>query len=200
MADASRWYYAVSNERQGPLGTDEMVALRRAGSIQDETLVWTDGMTDWSPLRDTPLGQSPIPPVPGVPPPFAPGGDRAGHQDGGAPPVSGFGEAISTCFSKYVTFSGRANRPEFWWFMLFVWLGTIAASIIDSAALGNYGLVSTIFGLGVLLPNIAVTVRRLHDTDRSGWWYFLFLIPLVGIIILIIWFCQRGTPGRNRFG
>jgi len=80
MADASRWYYAVSNERQGPLGTDEMVALRRAGSIQDETLVWTDGMTDWSPLRDTPLGQSPIPPVPGVPPPFAPGGEQAGHH------------------------------------------------------------------------------------------------------------------------
>jgi len=77
MADASRWYYAVSNERQGPLGTDEMVALRRAGSIQDETLVWTDGMTDWSPLRDTPLGQSPIPPVPGVPPPFAPGVEQA---------------------------------------------------------------------------------------------------------------------------
>jgi len=196
MASGSQWFYVVGSERKGPLSADQMAALQSAGVIDDTTLVWTDGMAGWTPLSDTPLRAGPsFPPIPESP-------SYAGSDAGAAydPPVAGFGEAISTCFRKYVTFSGRANRPEFWWFMLFIWLGGIVASIVDSAVLGDRGILSSIFGLGVLLPSIAVTVRRLHDTDRSGWWYFLSLIPLVGIIILIVWFCGRGTPGRNRFG
>jgi len=124
-----------------------------------------------------------------------------------------FGDAIKTGFSKYVTFSGRAARSEFWWWMLFVWLVQIGLSIVDSVLFGtvetgngsfsastNSPILSSIFSLAVFLPTISVTVRRLHDTDRSGWWYWLALVPLVGIIILIVWWATKGTDGPNRFG
>lgn len=102
-----------------------------------------------------------------------------------------FGESISSCFSKYADFNGRATRSEYWWWMLFTILAAIAAVIINEML---YGLVV----LGTFLPTIAVTTRRLHDTDRSGWFQLLALIPLVGAIILIIWYAQEGKE-ENRF-
>ncbi len=124
-----------------------------------------------------------------------------------------FGAAIKTCFSKYVTFSGRAQRSEFWWWILFTWITTIVLSIADSFLFGTVttqdggfeastdtAILSAIFSLAILLPTISVIVRRLHDTDRTGWWYWLALVPLVGIIILIVWWASKGTDGPNRFG
>jgi uncharacterized membrane protein YhaH (DUF805 family) len=110
----------------------------------------------------------------------------------------GFGQAISSGFSNYVNFSGRSCRSEYWFWVLFVLIADVVAIAID-AAIGMQ-IVSSLFGLAVLLPGLAVTVRRLHDLDRTGWWIFLGLIPLVGAIILIIWFCSKGTDGQNRFG
>jgi uncharacterized membrane protein YhaH (DUF805 family) len=110
----------------------------------------------------------------------------------------GFGQAISSGFSNYVNFSGRSCRSEYWFWVLFVLIADVVAIAID-AAIGMQ-IVSSLFGLAVLLPGLAVTVRRLHDLDRTGWWIFLGLIPLVGAIILIIWFCSKGTDGLNRFG
>lgn len=110
----------------------------------------------------------------------------------------GFGDAISAGFSNYVNFSGRACRSEYWYWVLFIVLGSIVAVIIDRMI--GIRLVNTIFGLATILPGIAVGVRRLHDLDRSGWWLLLSFIPLIGAIILIIWFCGRGTVGPNRFG
>ncbi|MGA9322967.1 MAG: DUF805 domain-containing protein [Xanthobacteraceae bacterium] len=110
----------------------------------------------------------------------------------------GFGQAISSGFSNYVNFSGRSSRSEYWFWVLFVLIADVVAIAID-AAIGMQ-IVSSLFGLAVLLPGLAVTVRRLHDLDRTGWWIFLGLIPLVGAIILIIWFCSKGTDGLNRFG
>jgi uncharacterized membrane protein YhaH (DUF805 family) len=110
----------------------------------------------------------------------------------------GFGQAISSGFSNYVNFSNRASRSEYWFWVLFVLIADVVAIAID-AAIGMQ-IVSSLFGLAVLLPGLAVTVRRLHDLDRTGWWIFLGLIPLVGAIILIIWFCSKGTDGQNRFG
>jgi uncharacterized membrane protein YhaH (DUF805 family) len=109
-----------------------------------------------------------------------------------------FGQAISSGFSNYVNFSGRASRSEYWYWFLFVVLGQIVTMIIDSVI--GIQLTTGIFSLVVLLPGIAVGVRRLHDLDRSGWWLLLGLVPLVGAIVLIIWFCTGGTPGPNRFG
>jgi uncharacterized membrane protein YhaH (DUF805 family) len=114
-----------------------------------------------------------------------------------------FGEAVQAGFRNYVKFSGRASVQEFWYWVLFTIVGGLVAAVLDVlfflSATSNTPL-SDIFGLVILLPGIAVAIRRLHDTDRSGWWYLLWFIPLVGIIILIIWWIQRGTPGDNRFG
>jgi uncharacterized membrane protein YhaH (DUF805 family) len=110
----------------------------------------------------------------------------------------GFGQAISSGFSNYVNFSDRSARSAYWFWILFVLIADIVAIAID-AAIGKQ-IVSSLFGLAVLLPGLAVTVRRLHDLDRTGWWIFLGLIPLVGAIILLIWFCSKGTDGPNRFG
>ena len=128
-----------------------------------------------------------------------------------------FIEAVKTCFSKYVTFSGRARRSEFWWFALFVYGVGLILAIVDLSLFGETSTVvtgtsasvtsetqfsplSTLFALAIFLPHISVSVRRLHDKDRSGWWYWIGLIPLIGVIILIVWFATKGTEGPNRFG
>jgi uncharacterized membrane protein YhaH (DUF805 family) len=102
-----------------------------------------------------------------------------------------FGDAISVCFKKYADFNGTAARPEFWWWVLFTFIGNAILAAI-SFRLGNA------FSLATLLPSLAVGARRLHDTDRSGWLQLLGLIPIIGWIILIIWFAQEGKS--NRYG
>ena len=90
-----------------------------------------------------------------------------------------FMTAVKTCFSKYVTFQGRAPRSEFWWFTLFVTVATIALAFVDGVIFGLemvFSPLSDLFSLATLLPGIAVTVRRLHDVDRSGWWMLLILM------------------------
>jgi uncharacterized membrane protein YhaH (DUF805 family) len=109
-----------------------------------------------------------------------------------------FVQAISTAFSKYVNFSDRAVRSEYWYWALFTLLIIIAASILDGA-LAIYVFVP-IVSLALFLPSFAVQVRRLHDLDRSGWWILLHLIPIIGPIWLIVWYCTKGTEGPNRFG
>jgi uncharacterized membrane protein YhaH (DUF805 family) len=113
----------------------------------------------------------------------------------------GFGEAINTCFAKYATFSGRAARPEYWYWVLFTGISGIVLGIIQFAVwhLGGQ-ILNLLFDVAIVIPSIAVGVRRLHDLDRSGWWLLLALVPLVGAIILIVWMCTRGTHGANRFG
>jgi uncharacterized membrane protein YhaH (DUF805 family) len=115
----------------------------------------------------------------------------------------GFGEAIQSGFRNYVGFSGRASRSEYWYWVLFAFLVGIAASIADASlggGMSTVGILGGIVGLALLLPNIAIAIRRLHDRDKSGWWLLLVLIPLIGAIILIVWFVVRGTSGPNRFG
>jgi uncharacterized membrane protein YhaH (DUF805 family) len=109
-----------------------------------------------------------------------------------------FWQAIKSGFSNYVAFSGRSARSEFWYWCLFYLLAAMVTAIIDDA-IGVQVTVS-LFGLAALLPTIAVNVRRLHDIDRSGWWFLLNLLPIIGAIIMIVWFCARGTVGPNRFG
>lgn len=108
---------------------------------------------------------------------------------------------------KYVTFTGRARRKEYWWFALFTALVTTLLLIGDMILMGpdammTYGA-GPLLGLGSLalfLPSLAVTVRRLHDHDRSGWFILLGLLPIIGAIVLFIWYVQRGTVGANRYG
>jgi uncharacterized membrane protein YhaH (DUF805 family) len=109
-----------------------------------------------------------------------------------------FGQAITSGFSNYVNFSGRAMRSEYWWWLLFTVIGVFVTVFID--AMLGITLTYPLFSLGVFLPSLAVAIRRLHDLDKSGWWILLCLIPLVGSIILLVWFCTPGTGGSNRFG
>ena len=120
-----------------------------------------------------------------------------------------FMESVRTCLKEnYCNFEGRAPRSEYWWFTLFLALLEIVTSVLDGF-LGTYtvtsfgkmiGFINLIFLLAILLPSIAVAVRRLHDTDRSGWFYLLIFIPIIGSIVLLVFFVQQGTNGRNRFG
>ena len=116
--------------------------------------------------------------------------------------MGGFTQAIARGFGNYVTFSGRAARWEYWWWTLFVMLGSIITAVIDIVVLGaeTQGVINLLFSLAVLLPGLAVSVRRLHDIDRSGWWMLIVLIPLIGILLLLVWAIQSGTAGANRFG
>lgn len=111
-----------------------------------------------------------------------------------------FGEAIGVCFSKYATFSGRAARPEYWYWVLFTVVASLVFVVIEVSGSTDTGRVlDAIFNLATFIPSIAVAARRLHDTDRSGWWQLLVFIPVIGWILLLIWLCQPGTPGGNRF-
>lgn len=111
-----------------------------------------------------------------------------------------FGQSISTVISKYATFSGRAQRTEYWWWYLFsVLLGGVC-TFLDIRLFGGTPWVQSIVGIALFLPGLAVFVRRLHDRDKSGLWCLLMLIPLVGWVILLVWCCKAGTDGDNRFG
>ena len=108
-------------------------------------------------------------------------------------------QAIRSAFARWCTFSGRAGGSEYWWFVLF---GTIVfglAILLDQAAFGRHAFFWAACTLVFLLPYHAVAVRRLQDTNRSGWWTLLTFVPL-GNIVLLIWFCAPSTPGPNRFG
>ncbi len=119
----------------------------------------------------------------------------------------GFGDAIQTCLSKYATFSGRAARSEYWWFYLFIFLVFVVLVLLDMTLFGfdpeDPTDIPVIAGLGLLalfLPTLAAVVRRLHDTDRSGWWYLISFIPLIGGLVLLYFLVSKGTEGPNRFG
>jgi uncharacterized membrane protein YhaH (DUF805 family) len=115
-----------------------------------------------------------------------------------------FQDSVRTVLTqKFATFDGRARRSEFWWFALFTTIVQVIASIIDRAILGadsQVGVVAGIAWLALIVPSLAVGARRLHDTGRSGWWQLLSLIPLVGTIILIIWWAKDGDAAPNQHG
>ena len=109
-----------------------------------------------------------------------------------------FPDAIASAFRQYATFAGRARRSEFWFFVLFMVLAQAIAGAIDEAA--TNGVVGGVLSIALLLPSLSVGVRRLHDNGRSGWWILVGLVPVVGWIIMVIWYCQPGETGPNRFG
>jgi len=120
-------------------------------------------------------------------------------------------DAVSKVMGNYANFNGRASRPEFWWWVLALVLLQIVTATIDRVVIapllgmdpldpGAGQPLSLLVALALLLPCLAVCVRRLHDVDRSGWWYFLGLLPIVGPLVLLFWYVQPGTDGDNRFG
>ena len=106
--------------------------------------------------------------------------------------------------NKYAVFSGRASRTEYWMFVLFHYIITIALSFFESIT-GIFPetelpVLNILYGLAVLIPIIAVVIRRLHDTGRSGWWCLIVLIPIIGAIVLLVWTVQDSHPGENKYG
>ena len=112
-----------------------------------------------------------------------------------------FSQAIASGFSNYVTFRGRAARSEFWFWCLFAGLVGLVANLIDISIFGMNSVtpVAAIASLALLLPGLAVSVRRLHDIDRTGWW-LLLVFTIIGTFVLLYWDCVQGTDGPNRFG
>ena len=112
-------------------------------------------------------------------------------------------QSIKTCFKKFATFDGRASRSEYWWFQFFYMLVVLVAVILDSILVGgnleSAGALEIVSQLVLLLPALAVTARRLHDVNRSGWW-MLVGITIVGLIPLFIWWLAPGTNKKNKYG
>ncbi|MCY6382820.1 DUF805 domain-containing protein [Hoeflea prorocentri] len=122
-----------------------------------------------------------------------------------------FTQSVRTVFSNYVNFSGRATRPEFWWWTLFVFVLSLVLEVVDGVVIAPLlgftvfaqeagSPLGTIAALALLLPSLAVGVRRLHDIGRSGWWLLIILIPIIGFLVLIYWHIQPSEDGVNRFG
>ncbi len=251
MADEV-YYLDGSRNQQGPVPIAEIGRLIRAGAIRRDTLVWYAGMPDWGPAGQVAefasfFSASAIPRPPAARPPSlgpaigaAPLQRRApmaaGAYAGQAPQAQayptgtagsdmGFGAAVATCFRKYVDFTGRARRKEYWWWVLFTVLVSLVLGVVDYVigSAGGPRVLANLANLAMLLPSISVAARRLHDTDRSGWWLLLGvlpligwivllvlmgnglglllgIIPLIGWIVLLVFYCQRGTAGSNRFG
>jgi uncharacterized membrane protein YhaH (DUF805 family) len=105
---------------------------------------------------------------------------------------------------NYVGFSGRARRAEFWYFALFNLIFAVILTVLDRvlglAGENGLGPLYVIYLLAIILPSLAVEFRRLHDTDRSAWWILIAFVPIVGFIVLIVFFCQKGTAGQNKYG
>lgn len=101
--------------------------------------------------------------------------------------------SVRTCLTKYVDFSGRAARPEYWWFMLALLVVSIILNMVSST-------LGMLFSLATLLPSLSAGARRMHDIGKSGWLQLIWIIPLLGWAIMIYWLAQPGTPGDNKYG
>ena len=145
-------------------------------------------------------------PTSGSDPHYPQEGWSQGQPGWGAPQQPGGGAASSTMnlpdavrsvLTQYAVFTGRARRSEYWWFALAYVIAYVVAAVVDAVI--GFPILTLAVALGLLVPSIAVSVRRLHDTDRSGWWLLLNLVPLGGIVVLVF-SCLDSQPGRNRYG
>ena len=131
------------------------------------------------------------------PPPPPPSGNGSGAAALPANPLIGYWKLV--VLARYAQFQGRARRAEFWWFVLANIIISVVLLVLTAIA-SVFIVLYVIFWLGMIIPSLAVGVRRLHDTGKSGWFLLLDLIPLVGPIILLVFFATDGTPGANQYG
>lgn len=119
------------------------------------------------------------------------------------PPQTGYVEAIKKGFKGYVVWNARSTRSEYWWWTLFVFIVSIAANILDAVLFSpdTFGLgpITIIITLALFLPGLSLLVRRLHDIDRTGWWYWIALIPIVGAIVLLVFVLLPSKMGPTRW-
>jgi uncharacterized membrane protein YhaH (DUF805 family) len=134
---------------------------------------------------------------------YGPGG---GYPPGGVGPLSylqgapvGFADAIRGAMTNIVTLRGRASRSAFWWFALLQFIVYTIISWISDASTAVGVVLDIIIGIPLIVAGIALAVRRLHDTDRTGWWWWIGFVPFIGWIVLLVFYLLRGTPGPNRY-
>lgn len=181
------YFVMRNNVQEGPYSQKEILEM----ALPANTLVWREGMSDWKKIFQVPELK------PGITPPVFNQEEKLSAWD-----------YYLKCLKNYANFNGRARRKEYWSFFLFNFLVSFVLQLLMIFAEFEYldGLyilayiLLLIFGLGVILPGIAVTVRRLHDIGKGGEWIFLGLVPIVGGIVLFIWFLKEGEPTQNRFG
>jgi uncharacterized membrane protein YhaH (DUF805 family) len=203
---AESWHVSINGALKGPLTSEQVRLLAARGQLQTTDHVWKEGMSDWvaaSSIRGLFPQQPTAPQIAAGPPPLSPfpavassGSSRV--VSARSSPVS-FSEAATRGFAKLFDFSGRATRPEFWWFYLLailIWLPVFFIAVNAGVRIEAMQLLGYLYWAVILS---GVGARRLHDTDHSGWWQLLMLTG-IGAIVLLIWWCQKGTPGRNRFG
>ncbi len=197
----------MGGDRKGPVDENAMQALVQADVVESETLVWSDGMADWEPAYRHIKGL--VPPAPGGAPSLTKGRPRAGGRNYAEP--IGIVGAFNKAFRNFANFRDRASRGEFWWFVLANILIGIVLGYVDTAVFGpslvvsetgfayQTGVFGSLWSLIVLIPNLALGARRLHDIDKSGWWQ-LIALTVVGIIVLIVWYAQEGDKEANTYG
>ena len=235
MSDEQKtWWYAIGEQKFGPLSGAELWALAQQNRLSPQDMVWKQGTPDWvsassvpqlwqraeaamvpPPLRQPPESAPPLPgamPAQPEPQPWTwpsssaqPSADEA-RDSYTQPRRMSFGEAISTCLKKGVTFSGRASRAEYWWFYLFIVLVGMGIGLVSGLLLVAVGggerqidLISNLYSVVTAIPMTAAATRRLHDTGRSGWWQLIALTG-IGIFVLIYWFAQKGEGVPNKYG
>jgi uncharacterized membrane protein YhaH (DUF805 family) len=119
------------------------------------------------------------------------------------PPQTGYIEAIKKGFKGYVVWNARSTRSEYWWWTLFAFIVAIVTSLLDSAIfggqLGSPTPLYTISALALFLPGLSVFIRRLHDTDRTGWWFWIVFIPIIGFIVLLVFMLLPSKMGPTRW-
>lgn len=199
----AQWYYANDGIEAGPIEKDEFVALVRDGTVGPDTLVWTNTLENWEPAHRHIEGVTP--PRPAVPVHPALAGTHAGQAAMGARDYrrqSGLSDAFKQFFNRYTQFSGRSNRGEFWFWQLDNILVSLALGVLDAIIFGtsSAGILGGLWALATIIPSFALSARRLHDIDKSGWWILLSLIPIIGWIILLVWYCRQPDTHPNRFG
>jgi uncharacterized membrane protein YhaH (DUF805 family) len=193
---SAKYFYAVGGKRQGPVSLDELKSLAARQELKRSALLWTEGMPAWQPAGqntavfeglppdlDTVVESKPAPP-PQPQPPALPA-----ETEDGPNPLKEYLQVIK----KYAVFEGRAGRQEFWSFFFVNLAIMIVFAIVDGLNEDGPHILRTIYLLAVVLPYIGVAIRRMHDTDRSGWW---ILLPIGNFI----YWAEAGKPGNNRFG
>jgi uncharacterized membrane protein YhaH (DUF805 family) len=161
---------------------------------------WTEEPQTSSGIPSAPSGYL-APSIPQSSPGFS-GNDTPGFSYSSAPKSESmsFEESVKTCLAKYATFYGRATRSEYWYFVLFYFLFFLGSLFLTAIFANEYlSLVIVLSWVALILPTISSLVRRLHDTGRSGWWYWLSLVPFGGIVVLVF-LCQQSEPAANRYG
>lgn len=202
------YYVAVNGQHTGPFTVEQLSGM----NLTPDTLVWNDSMPNWTEAGKVAELQSlfyaPQPGYQQQPMYQQPGYQQQGYQYLQVNQRTvGFGEAIKLFFSNYATFYGRSSRSEYWFVTLFNFLVVIIlyilAIITAFSSLGTSGLILgllSVYYLATIIPSLALCWRRLHDIGKSGGWYFIGLIPIVGPILLLVWFCTESQPYENEYG